>query len=50
MIGNSILRLALESIWVWSKWFPVDPDTMVISAYKLTFERLILKSKCFFTK
>ena len=25
-IGNSFLTLLLECIWVWSKWFPVDPD------------------------
>lgn len=45
--GNSLLTLALECIWVWSKWFPIDPDSMRLSAYKLTFERLFIQSKSY---
>ena len=39
--GNSFLRLILECIWVWSKWFPVDPDTSRVSVYRVTLEKLV---------
>lgn len=42
-MGRSLLRLALECVWVWSKWFPIDPDTLQVSAYKLTVEKLLQK-------
>lgn len=41
-IGNSLLRLSLECIWVWSKWFPIDPDSLKVSCYRITLEKLIL--------
>jgi hypothetical protein len=40
-IGNSFFRLTLECLWVWSKWFPIDPDTQQVSQYRITFEKLI---------
>ena len=40
-LGNSYLRLALDCIWVWSKWFPIDPSTLQLSQYKISFEKLI---------
>jgi hypothetical protein len=40
-IGNTFFRLVLECLWVWSKWFPIDPDTQVMSLYKLAVQRLI---------
>ena len=39
-IGNSFFRLTLENIWVWSKWFPIDPDTQTLSSYKICYLRL----------
>lgn len=43
ILGNSFYRLNLENLWVWSKWFPIDPDTLKISAFKLSVERLIIE-------
>lgn len=39
-IGDQLFRLTLECIWVWSKWFPVDPDTVKLSAFRITVEKL----------
>ena len=45
-IGNSFLRLVLESIFVWSKWFPVNPETKQISKFRITYEKcLVFKVK-----
>lgn len=46
--GISLLRLVLECLWVWAKWFPVDPETNKISLYKLTLEKLIKIGTQFF--
>jgi len=27
-------------LWVWSKWFPVDPETVKLSAFRITLEKL----------
>ena len=47
-IGNSFFRLVLECLWVWAKWFPVDPEINLISLYKITVLRLIRQSKTIF--
>ena len=39
-LGDQLLKLTLESLWVWSKWFPVDPDTVKLSAFRITIEKL----------
>ena len=41
-IGSSFMNLILESIFVWSRWFPIDPDTKQFTEYKIAYERLIL--------
>ena len=40
-VGNSFLRLILECLRVWSKWFPIDPATLKMSNYKICYEKLI---------
>lgn len=35
-IGNSFIHLILECLWVWSKWFPIDPELHLMSLYKIT--------------
>lgn len=42
-IGNSFFRLTLENLWVWSKWFPVDPERYTVSLYKMVVMRLIIR-------
>jgi hypothetical protein len=44
-IGNSFFRLVLECLWVWAKWFPIDPDTNRMSLYKIAVQRLIKQSR-----
>jgi hypothetical protein len=39
-LGKSFVRLAMECIWVWSKWFPIDPDSLQMSAFKVSVEKL----------
>lgn len=41
-MGNTILRLALECVWVWAKWFPIDPDCLKVSCYRISLEKLAL--------
>ena len=41
-IGISLYSLVLECIFVWSKWFPINPDTKSFSDYRLVYERLVI--------
>ncbi|CAD8060940.1 unnamed protein product [Paramecium sonneborni] len=44
--GSIFFRYTLESIWVWSKWFPIDTAVGKLSLFKIAQERLsILKVK-----
>ncbi|CAD8081000.1 unnamed protein product [Paramecium sonneborni] len=45
-VGYIFHRYTLESIWVWSKWFPLDTAIGKLSLYKIAQERLsIMKVK-----
>lgn len=35
-IGNNLVRLSIECIRVWSKWFPIEPLNNKLSLYKIT--------------
>ncbi|CAD8067177.1 unnamed protein product [Paramecium primaurelia] len=39
-VGQIFHRYTLESIWVWSKWFPIDTVIGKLSLYKIAQERL----------
>ncbi|CAK86180.1 unnamed protein product (macronuclear) [Paramecium tetraurelia] len=39
-VGLNFHRYTLESIWVWSKWFPIDTVAGKLSLYKIAQERL----------
>ncbi|CAD8187767.1 unnamed protein product [Paramecium pentaurelia] len=41
-LGNTLLHLVLECIWVWAKWFPMDPDCLKVSCYRITLEKLCI--------
>lgn len=40
IIGNTFLRLTLELIYVWSRWFIVDPDNGKFSCYYVCCSKL----------
>ncbi|CAD8139440.1 unnamed protein product [Paramecium octaurelia] len=41
--GSIFFRYLLESIWVWSKWFPLDTVAGKLSLFKIAQERLSLQ-------
>jgi hypothetical protein len=39
-LGNSLVRLAIECIWIWSKWFPIDFVQNKLSLFKIADAKL----------
>jgi hypothetical protein len=31
----------LECLFVWARWFPIDPENFKLSAFKITYEKLV---------
>ncbi|CAD8053218.1 unnamed protein product [Paramecium sonneborni] len=39
--GEQFVRVVLECIRVWSRWFPLDYQSYFLSSFKITYEKLV---------